>query len=229
MLESGPCRARWDPKNLGDLGRRIAGEVEQDEDRPLIWRQPAETSLELVTQGDRQGFIVRCGTIDRQLPQVGDPPALAGRGENAGPHDQATQPGVEPIGLSEAREVLPGSHERLLESVLGGTAVAKDPVGDGKEPSRPRADEVHERPVVATPCSVHDPELKGAKLLVRRRADTPAEGWKLRTARGKKALGGYGVPPRSPVRWTCQASSAPGPATLPVEDPTSRSPVRCAW
>ena len=53
VVEAGAGRADRDAEDVGDLGERQAGVVLEDEDRPLLRREPAEAALELVAVGDR--------------------------------------------------------------------------------------------------------------------------------------------------------------------------------
>ena len=43
-------------------------------------------------------------------------------------------PRVEPVRIAEAREVTPGDHQRVLQSVLGPVDVAEDALRDREEP-----------------------------------------------------------------------------------------------
>ena len=52
----------------------------------------------------------------------------------AGADEQPPQPGVEAVVVSQAREVAPGSDERLLHRVLRSRAVAQHERGSGVEP-----------------------------------------------------------------------------------------------
>ena len=52
MVEARAGRADRDRQDVGDLGERQAVEVLEDEDRPLVGRQPAEAAFQLVAVGD---------------------------------------------------------------------------------------------------------------------------------------------------------------------------------
>ena len=60
VVQSGAGRARGDAEELGDLHERQPEVVVQDEDRPLLDREPAERPLQFVAVGDG-GSAVRGG------------------------------------------------------------------------------------------------------------------------------------------------------------------------
>jgi hypothetical protein len=64
---------------------------------------------------------------------VGHPPALASCLLDADVREQPVDPRVEPVRIAEAREVTPGDHQRVLQSVLGPVDVAEDALCDGEE------------------------------------------------------------------------------------------------
>ena len=47
----------------------------------------------------------------------------------AGVDEQAIRPGIEPLRVTESRQLLPDPNEGLLRGVLGEVSVAQDPVG----------------------------------------------------------------------------------------------------
>ena len=51
----------------------------------------------------------------------------------AGPHEDAGQPRLEPIGVAKGREVAPGVDEGDLDGVLGSVEIAQDPIRDREE------------------------------------------------------------------------------------------------
>ena len=50
-------------------------------------------------------------------------------------------PGVEPIRIAELRQLAPGDHQRLLDSILGSADVPEDPLGDREQSISRRAGE----------------------------------------------------------------------------------------
>ncbi len=41
------------------------------------------------------------------------------------------EPGLEPLGLAQCRQIPPGAEQRLLRGILRTVAITKDPVGEG--------------------------------------------------------------------------------------------------
>ena len=64
-------------------------------------------------------------------------------------HQDPVQPGIEPIGIAERREVAPGGDERLLGRVPRPVGIAEDQLGDAVEPGDRQARELVERVAVA--------------------------------------------------------------------------------
>ena len=106
----------------------------QHEDRPLFRRQPPETPLELVAIGDLARPVLDLRPVDRQEADVGAPiPPPAGF-RVAGIHEEAIEPGVEPVRIAEAGQLAPGDHKCLLHRILGPVDVAEDSLADREEP-----------------------------------------------------------------------------------------------
>ena len=59
--ESGAGGPGRDAERLGDLGRGIAQEVMEHENRPLIGRQPTEPTFELVPIGEGEQVVGAAG------------------------------------------------------------------------------------------------------------------------------------------------------------------------
>ena len=100
----------------------------QDEDRPLIDREPAERPLQLVAVGDGGAAVRGRWPIHGQDPDVGRPLASPLRFVVAGVDEDPMDPGLEALGLPQVRDPAPGEHEGVLQRVLGETRVAQDPV-----------------------------------------------------------------------------------------------------
>src|SRR5215212_6853107 len=118
MVESrshGPGRLAED---LGDLYRLIAEIETKDENGALLRDQPAERPIELVAVADGQQIVDGPRRFDLEDPQVGHSPALASCLLDADIREEAVDPRVEPVRIAEAREVTPGDHQRVLQSVL---------------------------------------------------------------------------------------------------------------
>ena len=78
VVESGSGRPDRDPESLGDLGRGQAQVVREDEDRPLVGRQPPEAAFEPVAVVDRQRLVRAGRSVDRQDADVRVPGRASG-------------------------------------------------------------------------------------------------------------------------------------------------------
>ena len=101
----------------------------QDEDRPLIDREPAERALQFVSVGD-DGHPVRgrrpIHWQDSDLrPPVPGPLRLV----VAGVDEDAMDPRLEALRFPKPRDPAPGENEGVLQRVLGESRVAQDPLG----------------------------------------------------------------------------------------------------
>jgi hypothetical protein len=81
----------------------------EDDHRPLLRRQPAEAAFELVPRGDGDRRVGIESLVDRDEAYMGGPATVAPRLRIAGVDDEPTEPGVEPFGLLESRQVPPGA------------------------------------------------------------------------------------------------------------------------
>ena len=167
VVESGAGRARRDAEGLGNLGRGVAQEVMQDEDRPLVGRQPTEPALELIPIGDREQ-VIGCGrSVDRQHPQVHGSATLARRLTDAHVDEQPAKPRIETVRIAEPAQVAPGDHQRILEGILGPIDVAKDLKRDREQPIRTRTNQVHEGRLVAASRCCHEIAIHSPRLAAR--------------------------------------------------------------
>jgi len=142
VVESRAGRAGRDAEQFGDLARRVAHEVVQGENRPLLRRKPPEPAFELIPEFDRHQLVGRGRPIRRQDPKVDNPTSFAGRLDDAKVDDEAPKPGVESIWIAEPSQVSPGDHQRVLQGVLSSIDVAKDSLRDREELVGAWADQV---------------------------------------------------------------------------------------
>ncbi len=91
----------------------------QDEDRPLVDREPAERSLQFVAVGDGVASVRGRWPVDGQDADVGDPVACPLRFVVAGMDEDPMDPGFEPVRLPQMRDPAPGEDEGVLQRVLG--------------------------------------------------------------------------------------------------------------
>ena len=141
VVQARSGRARGDLQHLGDLHERQPEVVVQDEDRPLVDREPAERPLQFVTVGDGGSAVLGRWPIEGQDPDVRRPLASPLRFVVAGVDEDAMDPRLETLGFPQVRESAPGEDEGVLQRVLGETWVAQDPLSHRVERA---ADLVHQ-------------------------------------------------------------------------------------
>jgi len=159
MVESGSDRAAGQAEDLGELGRLVSDEIAKYEDRALLRHEPSEGAVQLVSVGNAQEVIGRGRALQRQHAQVRDPASLPPGLGDAHVGKQPVHPGVEAGRIAEARQVTPGDHQSVLQSILGPSDVPEDPVGDREEPVAAQPHQVDERDLVATPCRLDEIEI----------------------------------------------------------------------
>ena len=116
----------------------------------LVGRQGGERPLQLVVIGKPSVIVSVIAGVSMRAPKDSlGRRRLRLRQVTTGVDQQPMQPGLEPIRFAQAAQVAPAAHDGVLGGVLGGLAVAKDPVGDAEEALVGRADQRLERGVVA--------------------------------------------------------------------------------
>lgn len=150
MMEAGTNRSRGDSKELGDLGRFVANEVAEHQDRAFVRGEPPEATVELVSIRDAQELIRSRRAVDREHVQVADPLALPAGFGDADVREEPVEPGVEPVRIAEARQVTPGDHQRVLQGILGPIDIPEDPMRNREEAATAEADQVDERRLVTS-------------------------------------------------------------------------------
>ena len=156
VVEAGTNRSRGNSEELGDLGRLVANVVAEDQDRPFVWCEPPEASIELVPIGDRKELVLGDRRIDGEHVQVVDPLAVPADVGHADIGEEAVDPGIEPVRIAEARQVTPGDHQRVLQGILGPVDISEDPVRDREQAAATKADQVDERRLVASLCRLDE-------------------------------------------------------------------------
>lgn len=148
MVESRAGCTRRDAEHLCDLRRGVPLVVMEHEERPLFRREPAESAFELVPVGQGYQGIGRLGLVGRQDPEVHGTAALARRLFDAFADDDAVEPRIESVRIAEPTEVAPGDHQRVLQSILGPTDVAEDPLSHREQSVRADPDQVDKRRLI---------------------------------------------------------------------------------
>jgi len=157
MMESGTDGASRDAEHFGDLGGLQARVMSKHEERSLLGRQTPEAALQLVAVADTEIAVFGHGDVKwKRLDVHGDASALPGRLVDTGAHDDAMQPGVEAVGVSETGQVTPGDDQRFLHSILSSLDIAEDPLRDRVEPIATDADQVGIGLPISHPCGFHE-------------------------------------------------------------------------
>lgn len=149
-MELGSDGASGSAKDVGDLARLVSEVVAKDEDRSLVRRQPSERSIQLIAVRHAEELVRRGWPIDRENAQIGDPTPLAACLRNADVREDAVHPGVESVRIAELRQVTPGDHQRVLQSILGPIDIPEDPVCNREQSIAARLDQVDERRLISS-------------------------------------------------------------------------------
>jgi hypothetical protein len=128
----------------------------QDDDRPVIDRQPSEGTLELVTMEDAGVGVGRSGFLRFLHGTLRDPSGLLPRLCEADADQQSIRPALEARRLAKTRQIVPDVQERLLDCVFGEMRVAEDAYRDRLQASVAPQGERFERPLVASLCCHHE-------------------------------------------------------------------------
>ena len=145
--------------HVRDELERVTLEIVEDQDGPLIDRQPREGSGQGVLASEgcaRIGAQVnqrvganRRPVLDRVRRRMGyrDQSNLARAPDSmaSGVHEDRPQPGLEGIGVPEPREISPDEHECLLDDLVGIDPVAPDCPNESPRAIEPARNELGER------------------------------------------------------------------------------------
>ena len=88
----------------------------------------------------------------------------AARDVEAGVDGQAMEPGIEPVGVAQARQVSPCPEERLLDRVARELRVPEDEPGRRVQPREGQVDERGEGVMIALPRSLDETSLVHGRL-----------------------------------------------------------------
>ncbi len=95
-------------------------------------------------------------------------PALTPRGVDAGTHGETMQPGVEPLGLAQRRQLAPGFEHRVLDGVSRELRVPDDEASGCVQPGQSGRGEHGEGVMIASPGPLHQLQLLHDRLTMRR-------------------------------------------------------------
>jgi cold shock protein len=128
----------------------------QDQDGALVETELPEAAFDEIAIREPAGHVAAGGGFDRgQLDLDRPSPAPAGVVE-AGVDGQSVEPGIEPIRVAQAREVMPGSEVGLLNRVPRELLVPEDEAGDSLQPRDGRAGQHGEGVMIAPPCPLDE-------------------------------------------------------------------------
>ena len=125
----GPDR---DFEGIGQLARSQAEVERENEDRSLSRRQATKSPLQLVAIGELV-CAIELGRFAWQDGDLGPPPSTVAPDISAGTDYEPVEPGVEPLGVAQRRQIAPSSHQRILCRILRKIGVAQDEASDGVE------------------------------------------------------------------------------------------------
>lgn len=123
--------------------------MDQDDDRPVLDAETPERKIELVPSDDSRCLIGDTVPAAGKQPKVAAMTSFATRFGVAGIHKEPMGPGLEPIGIPEAREMAPRVEQCLLRGVLGEVRVTQDPARHGVQGVTDAFDQLVERLFVA--------------------------------------------------------------------------------
>ena len=139
-------------------------EVVQHDDRPVPLIEPAHGRVDELPIGQRAGQVGRGGHVDGRKLDLDGAPSTAPDLVETGIDGQAMEPGVEPIGVTQPRQVAPGSDEGLLDRVAGQLRIPEDEAGGPVQPRDGPAGELGEGVMIALPRPVHESSLVHGRL-----------------------------------------------------------------
>lgn len=152
----------------GNVGQRQSHEVVQDDDGAPFRFEPAERLVEELALGDFGGGVANEGRedwIECHLVHATTSPSCD---VEAGVDGQSVEPGVEPVGVAQPRQVSPGSDQCLLDRVSRELAIPEDEAGRRVQPREGSAGDHGEGVMIAPSRSLDETTLVHGSLSCRR-------------------------------------------------------------
>ena len=118
-----------------------------------------ERHVEQLAIGDGRSVVADDRSVDRRQLDLDRLPTTAPQCVDARSHDEAPQPGFEPIGVAQGRQVSPGGDEALLDRVSRELVVPEDQSGCRVQPRDGRAGEHGEGVMIAPPRTLDELSL----------------------------------------------------------------------
>ena len=130
----------------------------QDDDRPAALISAASRHRRH-RDPQHAGVIVDGRGVDLVDLDLDDPPAPPPSKIETGVDGQAMEPGVEPLGVTQPRQVVPSSDKRLLDRIAGQLRIPEDEAGGPVQPRDGPVGELGEGVMIAPPCSLDESSL----------------------------------------------------------------------
>jgi hypothetical protein len=197
----GPDR---DPEDARGLGIRQAQEVMDDEGGALLRRQPPERPLELVSRRQVVLEISRTRGVGSSHGDFHDHAATGPlRQSVAGVDEQAVEPRVEPLRVTDGSDVQPGREKRVLDRIGRVVVAAEDQPGGAMEAVGGGSSKGREGIMIAAPgaddeVSVHRvPAFGRGRVAALSHHESPGD--PIVPSRERRPL--LGVPSQRPGEW----------------------------
>ncbi len=145
-----------DPQRRGGVRQRVAQVVVEDDERPVLGIEAGEGAFHQVPVGEMAGGVAGRGNVDREDVHLDRASAAPAGLVEAGVHEQAVQPRVEPVGVAQAGQVAPGTDQGVLDSIARELRVPQDEAGGRVQPGRRRRGERGKGVVIASPCPLDE-------------------------------------------------------------------------
>ena len=99
----------------------------QDDERALLRVEAGKGLLDQVAVRQAAGVVAGHGRfVDREDVDLDRPPASPAGLVEAGVHEEAVEPGVEPVRVTKPGQVPPGAHQGVLDRVARELRVPED-------------------------------------------------------------------------------------------------------
>ena len=136
----------------------------QGDDRAVTRIEAPQSGVHELAVCERTGVVGLCGRVNRAQLDLDRAPAPAPQEVETGVDDQAVQPGFEPVGIAESRQLSPGSNECLLDRVARELRVPEDQPSGSVQPREGGVDELGEGIMIAPPRAFDELSLVHGRL-----------------------------------------------------------------
>ena len=161
-MESRLGRTEWDAEGGCHLRQGLVEEVMGDDDSTHPRLETRERSLDLIPVDDERARVRDRNIRGRAELDLDDAPTPSAEDGQTGPDGDPVDPGVEPFGVAQPRQVPPRLDERILDRVARELGVPEDQTGRAVEPGDDPADEHREGVMIAFPCTLDETSLVNA-------------------------------------------------------------------